>query len=468
MPTQTSSAGRSPVATPTSTGHQRGAHRRRPGRPRPSGRRRGRGRGTPCRSRCRRPASSAQREVGARSGRRRRPAASQRSHARRRRGLARPRRPPRPTYDWTAGRRRSRRGRRRRAASRARGGPPSQVATDADDPGGGGQEAGRELDQDAERPTALSAARVEGQARRRADAAAARRGRRRARSRGTGPTTGMTKKPTMPSRAPDHWVRAGTPAALRPAAGHERTSPRCRRRGSVATTAKTIQPVGAADLDGPDQHGAEDQDRAGQHRHHDADQADERSARPTRTSAALTASACHSGRRTSAETHERPRTAGPGPSWNVWWVVRSALAVGRRPGRRRACGSRRGRSTAISRSLSPCSRAWWAQKSSSPPAGAPRGGRPGHRSGRSGPRRSAAGWGQLQWSRRPLSLPRCLAQRSGGAQRFPSRPCHRTHHPITPTLPAAGGVPPVRPGDLSHTVVRLPVCTVHPVANPQD
>ena len=80
--------------------------------------------------------------------------------------------------------------------------------------------------------------------------------------------------------------------------------------------------------------------------------------------------------------------------------------------------------TAISRSFSPCSRAWWAQKRSSPPAASAPGGRPGRRNGRSGRSRSK-GWVQRQWSRSAfLPVVRCW---TNGRPRLVPRSCsHRT------------------------------------------
>ena len=71
------------------------------------------------------------------------------------------------------------------------------------------------------------------------------------------------------------------------------------------------------------------------------------------------------GAETGPEMTAAPDRGGPGPSLRGLWV-RSPSRRDRRACRR-ACGSRPRRSTAISRSLSPCSRAWWAQKRSSPP-----------------------------------------------------------------------------------------------------
>ena len=75
---------------------------------------------------------------------------------------------------------------------------------------------------------------------------------------------------------------------------------------------------------------------------------------------------------------------------------------------------------AILEGLSPCSRAWWAQKRSSPPTGAPHGGRPGLRNGRNGPQRSTRQRrGNCSGHIGLISLSRCLAQRNGRVQNSP-------------------------------------------------
>ena len=125
-----------------------------------------------------------------------------------------------------------------------------------------------------------------------------------------------------------------------------------------------------------------------------------------------------------------PGPSGPGPSRGLGQIARSVGRDGRAC--RRACGSRRRRSR---RSPRACLRArgrGGRRRAAHHRTGAPREGRPGHRNGRSGPRRSARRcWGQLQWSHRPhFSSARCLAQRSGGLQDSRRPVWCLTRHPI--------------------------------------
>ena len=120
-----------------------------------------------------------------------------------------------------------------------RAGRPPSGDHHADDPGGHGEQAAPSSIR-MERPTALRACRVAGPA-----AAAPSRRRSAAYTPRTkpmnSPTTGMTKKPTMPSTPPPAGC-GGTPAALRrrPGTTYFTTVPSARK---AAATAKTSQPV---------------------------------------------------------------------------------------------------------------------------------------------------------------------------------------------------------------------------------
>src|SRR4051795_9994550 len=58
------------------------------------------------------------------------------------------------------------------------------------------------------------------------------------------PITGTTKKPTMPTPAPTHWVEAGMPASLRCRLGTKyfTTLPASRTTAATAKTAQAVAP----------------------------------------------------------------------------------------------------------------------------------------------------------------------------------------------------------------------------------
>ena len=283
----------------------------------------------------------------------------------------------------------------------------------ADDERRGGEQPGDELDEDAQADGL--AGRPWSTARRpRRRPGAARRGRRRGRSRAERPTTGTTKKPTMPTRTPDHERRASGRRRLEPAAGDERTSRPPRRPGTTVATAATTQAVAVCRLGGPDDDGAQDQDRARGGPGPRCRRGRRGSRCRRRRRGGSRASPCHTGR----AMHERrtrrtrPRTRWSGAARSVSGRA-SVLAL--RGGRGRAGELARSRRARRWRPHGACRRArgrGGRRRAARRRTAAPPGGRPGLRNGRSGRQRSGRrNWGQRQWSRRPLSLRRSLAQR---------------------------------------------------------
>ena len=180
------------------------------------------------------------------------------------------------------------------------------------------------------------------------------------------PITGTTKKPTMPNATPVHCVDDGIPVSLsrRPGTAYLATAPSTR---NAAATREDDPRRALAELAGPDQDRAQDQQPARQDGHDDAEQPDRDGDRHRDLQPAHGVTFPQRRRRDRALGRRRPRTSGPGPA------VVGGRSVVSAPGRERRAGASPSLSvsswndTATSRSASPCSRAWWAQKCSSPP-----------------------------------------------------------------------------------------------------
>ena len=211
-------------------------------------------------------------------------------------------------------------------------------------------------------PTALSACRVDGQRRRRRRDCARRR-RSRPRSRRTTRRPGSRRTRRAAHRPPITSVDAGTPlpSAGGPARRTSRPLPIARK---AAATAKTSHPAEVLRGRSPRAGWRRGPRGPGEDRHHDAERGRPRARAATMTGARHAGSLPHG--------PGRDIGSGPGPwSGAVSTIVVSAVGAsaprGRWPASARACAVSSCTLAAIVRSLSPCSRAWWAQKSSSPP-----------------------------------------------------------------------------------------------------